>query len=248
VIPIAVEANLTPGLVRVMRKLRPGHPSAARQRPDHFGIPLVAIPLMCLAQIAEKGNVGDKTAFWKPAVDAGMVRVITDLLHALDNASTIANILRLSEGVLLACPPGGVDDWAGGLPRAIAGLLTARPPVALGAAVHTLFDVGVLRPDLLAGFPTWGAHESVQQLTGDSHFRTAAAAKGLLFIVDHGLDVSFSPWYAFFFDFSDLHVNANYSWVLGPHSCKPVLAKSLARKILPWKNPTMSNMFDMQQR
>jgi hypothetical protein len=174
-----------------MRKMRPGHQRVTEDTRD-IGMAL-NFPLMCLSQItdASEASSEDPATFWKPAIDAGIVPVIVDLL-ALPDRKTILSLLRLSGSVLLAGPRGEGQRWAGELPRAIAGLVNAKPPVAVHEAVAMLFNIA-LRRDLVLDLRAWGVHEAVRRLESDRDPETARGAKGLLFMVSQRLDVRPPP-------------------------------------------------------
>jgi hypothetical protein len=174
-----------------MRRLRPGHQEVTEET-SGIGMAL-NFPLMCLSHItdASEENSKDPAVFWKPAIDAGIVPVIVDLL-ALPDRKTILSLLRLSGTVLLAGPRGEGQRWAGQLPRAIAGLIIGKPPVAVHEAVAMLFNIA-LRRDLALDLRAWGVYETVRRLESDSNPDTARGAKGLLFMVDHGLNVRPAP-------------------------------------------------------
>lgn len=125
----ALQANLTPGLVRIIRELR-----SDREAADEDGWRrAINSPLVCFCQLAEAVDNNDATGFWRPAVDAGMVPVLIDMLN--EPYLAVKWVMRLAARLLLAAPIGGVEVWAGGLPRAVAGLISTRPPVGRGGGV-----------------------------------------------------------------------------------------------------------------
>lgn len=179
----ALDANLTPALVRIICTLRSGHYAAAE------GVVTAVIdnPIITLMNLVRGADARHATGFWKPAIDAGVVPIFIDLLTF--HWRTVKFILWLSHHLLAAAPSGSPGAWAGALPRAIAGLISAGPPKALDA-VEMLFSVGLIRKDVLANFHTWGVSSTLQRLTTDESPNMAAAAKGLVFLVDDGPDVS----------------------------------------------------------
>jgi hypothetical protein len=174
-IPAALGGNLTPGLVRMLRNLRPGSP-AVTQDPVDCGL-VLGSTLFCFLSL-----MASSPAFWRPAIDAGVVPVLIAMLR-IPHESTLVSLLHLSSSLLLAAPKGSVEGWAPGLLQAIAGLVNATPPVAPGVAAATLLNLGLVRRDMLLDFHTWGLVESLQQLKMHGNSYVAAAAKGLLSVV-----------------------------------------------------------------
>lgn len=173
--------------MRVTRKLREAADEGAGQ-PDRM---IITPPLTFLVQLAEAVERPEATAFWKPAFDAGIVSLLTDLLT--EPLPTINLVLRISAHFLVAAPRGGVDLWAGGLPRAIAGLILARPPVVPGAAIVTLLDIGLVRGEVIRDFHRWGVTAEVQRLMIEqSNPNLMVAAARLWFVVQQEPTVSSS--------------------------------------------------------
>ncbi len=182
-IPAAREANLTAGLINVLRAFLPGgYPSG--EKPLEYS--LVIYPISCLSRLIGPSIEDDyATEFMGPAMDAGIVPVLTDLVMQRDEQTT-GGLLGLVILVLLAVPQGG----AGGLPRAVAGLLGFDCPKTLGVATETLSCIASMRPDLITDCHTWGMDDTLERLTLNNDQRTAAAARELLLLVNLIADVS----------------------------------------------------------
>jgi hypothetical protein len=182
----AVKGDITPGLVRALRKVG-FRPNSLRGTPYDIFSPVYA-PLECLLQLVlyDKDN---QAGVRKAAYDAGIVPLLCDLLAACDE-SRIKQVLSLSTSLVLFNSPGEEGEWAGRLPHAIARLMNASPPVAAAAAADALFNMCTLYPQLLLACPTWGIGDSLKRLTAHSDPETAAAAKKLLSIMEEWLDVS----------------------------------------------------------
>jgi hypothetical protein len=180
-IPAAVNGNITPGLVRVLRTFCAGGQFRAEELDD------TTFSLFCLSLMDESDK--NSIIFWKPAIHAGIVPVLTHLLTS-GHEATIFGVLRLSGSLLLASLPEEPRPGAGTLPRAIAGLLSASPPVAVYEAAETLLNIGQMRPDLIEDSHAWGMADSLQRLKLHGDPRTAAAATRLMSIVGNMADVS----------------------------------------------------------
>jgi hypothetical protein len=182
-IPAAREANLTAGLIDVLRAFLPGgYPLG--EKPLEGA--LVIYPVSCLSRLIGHPKEDDySTEFMGPAMDAGIVSVLTDLVMQRDEETT-GVLLGLVLLVLLAVPQGG----AGGLPRAVAGLLSFDCPKTLGVTTEMLSCIASMRPDLILDCHTWGIKDSLERLTLNNDEGTAAAARKLLFLVNLMADVS----------------------------------------------------------
>lgn len=191
-IPVALDGNPTPGLVRILYLLRTYTTGGLFGEGISDNLPLMVL-INCLERLMDACSPDNLTGFLRPAVDAGIIPVLSELLMVGQEPTTL-QLLQVSRRVLLAAPPaesGGAQQWAGGLPPAIAKLLTVvGHPGVVSAAAETLFNVGKMRPDLLTGFQMWGVGEYLQRQKLDRDPCTAAAANGLQSIVDHMVDVS----------------------------------------------------------
>jgi hypothetical protein len=176
-------ASLTAGLVDVLRAFLPGgYPP--EEMPLDFE--LVIDPLSCLSRLIGETEEDDSSReLMGPAMDARIVAVLTEVVKKRDE-KTIVCLLVLVRSVLLAVPQGG----AGGLPRAIAGLLTSDGPQTLVIATNTLLCIALMRPDLIKDWHTWGMDDTLERLTLNNDKRTAAAARELLSLVNLMVDVS----------------------------------------------------------
>jgi hypothetical protein len=189
-IPYAVNQNLTPGLVRILRELRPGRHSSAEGSNEVLSA--LDDSLTCLRNLYEEYAERDMATaweFWRPAINAGLLPVIMDLL-TMGHKPLVLSLLRLSGILLMPLPNRAAEPWARGLLRAVAGLISARPPVAPEAAMELLLSVGIIRRDFMMDFHTWGIYDGLQRFAAHTNPRTAAVARALLFLVNSGSDVS----------------------------------------------------------
>jgi hypothetical protein len=188
-IPAAIRGNVSSGLVRVLRKAHTdGKPSA-----QHLGASCQAVhyTLSCLTEIMVYDSTHRKV-FWRPAVNAGIVPVLIDLLTHR-HEQTVSKTLELSGMLLTSAPEGEVGQWGLGLVHATTRVLSADRPVAVRNAAEMLHKVGSAHPCLIADCHTWRIDDSLQQLTTHSDPGTAAAAlhlKKLLSSVKPEPDVS----------------------------------------------------------
>jgi hypothetical protein len=181
-IPAAIEGRLTAGILRVLPRVHPQAPpenSAAR--------PIFQFPPMPVSALLTQ-DVGF-VKICELATSLGMVPAIVDLLK-LGKAQNVVGLLVVSSHVVLAAQNGQAAALAGDLPRAIAGLITATPPVAPGFAADALFGLGFMRRELIKDVHAWKLGDSLQRLAKHSDPCTAAAARRLLFLVNEGLTVS----------------------------------------------------------
>jgi hypothetical protein len=185
-IPPPHHASLTPGLVRVLHTFRPDG-EVLEETAAYAST--VTYPLFCLSRLMDVSDQENPTVFWKPAIEAGVVPVFADLL-ATGHLSTIMSVLLLAMPLLNATPSQGVQQWAGGLPRAMAGLMSGGPPTFRGTAVEVLVNMGMARPDLIADIHTWGLDATLRRLNMDPVERTAAAAEKLLLMIGQIANVS----------------------------------------------------------
>jgi hypothetical protein len=168
-LPAAIEANLTAGLVSCVPKLQ------GRSLMKHRDAKLneVTLALACLEELVKHG-ITKGGRLWTDAAVAGIFPVLTKLLR-VKHEPTIIQALVLSAFLILPVPPGQVGSRAEGVPRAIAGLLTAESPVA-GRAAAMLSYIISTHPKLVRDWPTWGINDALQRLTMHSDPDTAAAA------------------------------------------------------------------------
>jgi hypothetical protein len=178
-ISTSLEANLIPGLVRVVRKLNEECHSAAAEA-DLLDIEeKIWTPIYCIHLLLKSSDT-----CLKPAIDASLVPAIIELITlSAFHEGTIIDIVILSGCLLLGPTPEAAEPWAGRLLCAVAGLICATPPVASCAAANLLLNIGLLRPDQLADFRSWGLVDSLGRLTLHNDPDTAAAAKRLEFVV-----------------------------------------------------------------
>jgi hypothetical protein len=175
---VALNGDLTAGLIHCLRQLCPGRPCLEETPADKKMA--LSYTLYSLQQLMEAYGRHNCEEFWGPAIRAGIVEALSDLLKHSDGP-TAMGLLRLSGCMLLDAPPRGVQEWARGLPRAIAGLITANPPLVAGPAADLLLSVGIKRPELLFGFDSCGLEDGVRRLSTDIDPDTAAVAKGLVY-------------------------------------------------------------------
>jgi hypothetical protein len=191
-IPAAIEANVIPHTVRLLRSLCRGSlldsPSANRAA--------LSRALKCLL-LFRVYDMRTPTESWKPAIDVQIVSALGDVLALGDDPTTVRVLGPLGR-VLLEDKQANAVRWAPGLARAIAQLLTAHghPPVALCEAATILYDVARTRPQLTVDWHTWGIGASVQRLSVDEDPAVAAAADQLgklLFCGNQDAEVSQVP-------------------------------------------------------
>jgi hypothetical protein len=188
-IPAAINGNVIPGLVHVLRGTRMDNGSGQEGPVLTPRVPKDA--LICIHHVMLY-DMDHGKGLWKTAVDAGIVPVLVHLLTPPDE-STIDSTLAVSEMVLMSAPQGETGGWGLALLRACARLLCASPQVAGHNVVEMLHNVGTAHPALLMGWQTWGIDDGLQQLTMHRDPGTAAAALGLQMLLPScikGPDVS----------------------------------------------------------
>jgi hypothetical protein len=188
-IPAAIRPKFGAYLVRVLRNAR----MDGNASPESLGLlcQVLGVALSCLVDFM-RFDIKNSNELWKPAVDAGIIAVLLDLL-TLGHEQTVSSSLELSGMLLMSAPRGEAEQWGVGLVQTTAQLLSAKPPVALRDAARMLHSIGMARPTLIANFHTWGINDSLQHLTTHSDPDTAAAAgqlKKLLSDAKPGADVS----------------------------------------------------------
>jgi hypothetical protein len=180
------KADVTRGLVCVLRKLK-AVPYRRGEPPLEVNAAIHAC-LSCLMELLVL-HMDDARGPRKSAVEAGIVPLFIDML-ALRHEPTIYLVLRLVFPVLVPADRGEVQQWAGGLLRAVSELLLASPPIAPERAADALFQLGAVHRPLIADYRSWGIDASVQRLSRHSDPETAEAATKLLFLVNEGMHVS----------------------------------------------------------
>ncbi len=189
---------MTAGLVRVLRKFGSHPHSLTETSSDISDISSgVQLALDCLCQLMQYDN-RHPMGIWKPAYDAGIVSVLSDLLK-VGTEQTIDKLLTLCTCLVLVTPPGEEGRWAETLSLAVAGLLTAKPPVAPARAADTLITMCISLRQHPVDPHKWGLGDSLRELATHSDPETATAAKELLSITTSAFDVSCSlPCYPLF--------------------------------------------------
>jgi hypothetical protein len=148
----------------------------------------------CLWHVMQDETAHSK-GLWKAAFDGGLVLVLCTMLRHGDQA-TVVSALTLGTCLMRVTPLGlkGLEgQWASKLPRAVAGLITAKPEVAPVLAVKTLLSMCSTHRDALMDSHKRGLGYSLRLLTTHSDPETAAAAKELCSLVDQPLEVRWTP-------------------------------------------------------
>jgi hypothetical protein len=183
----AQRMDVTQLLICLLRQLAP--PRGLPIAEHHPGLLLgLEAPLQSLRALLAH-DLDTALSGFKPVIDAGLVPVLMDLLR-LRHEPSAAQALHLAETLLLATPHGNPPRWSWGLMGAVAGLLSAEPPVEPGRAAEVLFHVGMERRQLIVDYQPWGIDASVRRLARSPDAETAAAAKKLLYVVNEGKYVS----------------------------------------------------------
>jgi hypothetical protein len=177
--------DMTKLLIRLLRQLVP--PAGSPIAEPHVLLGLEALLQSLRALLAH--DLDTALSGFKPIIDAGLVPVLINLL-SLRHEPSAAQALHLAETLLLATPHGNPPRWSWGLMGAVAGLLSAEPPVKPDRAAEVLFHVGMERRQLIADYQPWGIDASVRRLARSPHAGTAANAKKLLYVVNEGKYVS----------------------------------------------------------
>ncbi len=188
-IPVAIKANIGPGLVRVLSKARKDGSSS----PQHLGLMLKALRF-ALGSLGDfmRYDMANRRELWKSADDWGIIPVLVDVL-TLRHEATVELALEVSGMLLMSAPKGSLGQAGLGLMRASARVLCGDRPVAVQRAAQMVHDVGARHPELIADCHTWGIDDSLQRLTMHSDAGPAAAAcqlKKLLSCVKPKPDVS----------------------------------------------------------
>jgi hypothetical protein len=131
------------------------------------------------------------TGLWKAAFDAGLVPVLCNMLRRGDEA-TVDSALTLATRLMRVTPPGlqGLEGrWASELPRAVAGLITAKPEVPPAAAIKALLNICSTHRDVLMDSHQRGLWDTLKLFSTHSDPEIAAAAKELLSVVNQPFEV-----------------------------------------------------------
>jgi hypothetical protein len=166
----------------------PPHTHAAQDRSSDV-TQLSQPPLDCRSYLLRDKLYGSMTSIHSLATHVGMIPAVINSLK-LGDEQRVINVLMASAQLVVWAARDQVTDTAGRLLPAIAGLITASPPVAPGLAADALFGLGFMRRELIKDYHKWGMGTGLQRLTEHSDPYTAAAGKRLLFLVTQGLDVS----------------------------------------------------------
>jgi hypothetical protein len=196
----AADANLIPGLVRALRKLRSvTHVDATLVSLAGRAQSVVEPPLFCLNPILQS-DLCNTRGLWKHAVNAG---IVPDLIYLLAHGDeqTVSRAVLVSGLILTPAAREELGWWAPGLVRAMAQLLNANPPVVPSLVLSALCTFGTVNPDIGKDCRTWGIEASVQRLTMHSDPDTAALAVELkeLFFVHQAPEVGPKPLYMWSF-------------------------------------------------
>jgi hypothetical protein len=199
-IPTAIKANVTPGLLRVLHELL-AHPESVVEVRGDMGSNL-SFPISCLSNIMWY-RTDDKAAAWEALVDAGIVPLLCDLV-VFGHDKLMTNIGRLVSSLVLVTTPGLATLYMGELPRSLAGLIKRRPPVAPGSNADTLYFMAMKREELLEDYQSFGLGPSLKRLARHNDPHTAAAAEQLLHLITKGKKV-IHPFCALLFSFFNCH-------------------------------------------
>ncbi len=178
----AIDANVTPGLVRALRELRPPPQPTGETAPAMCSD--LEAAMTCLSKVMHS-EVDHPTGLWKAAFDSGLVPILCNMLR-LDDESMVDRSLTLSACLLRITPPGrnGLEArWAKELLRTIMELVVAKAEAAPPAAVQTLVSTALIHKDMLKDIHTWGIEDSLKVLTTHSYSPVAAGAERLLSLV-----------------------------------------------------------------
>jgi hypothetical protein len=182
-IPAAAKGNITPGLFRAQRRLC-----------SFIGKPcdkmVIRAPSKCL-RLLFMYHLRDDRGLPEHANEAGLIPILGELLKMGDELARV-DVLALADIILLTPPFGHTASVAPGFMRAIAGLITAKRPVALTYALDELFALGVVRRELIMDFNTWDVAGVVERLAQNSDADIAHAAQRVLFLVNDGREVGFT--------------------------------------------------------
>jgi hypothetical protein len=188
----AIAANLVPGIVRALRRICVSLASGAGPASTRCPRPEPALKVLTELLESEEGEV---SGVRETAINAGVIPVLVKLLR-IPHESIVVRALGLAVPLMTAGPcgsSGGAARGAGELLRAIAGLISATPPLAAGKAADALFDILKVQPDLIVDYQSWGIDDTLRQLTTPCDLGTAASAKSLLSLVDKQVGVSSIP-------------------------------------------------------
>ncbi len=205
--PAAIKGGVTPGFITVMRKF--GSDPAARVRSSSPTFLAVegSLDNLCHIMQHEKEN---PTGLWKPAYDAGIVPAICAVLtHGSRDQMIVNNIITLILRLVKPAPRKKDARWVRTLPRAVAGLVIAQPPVIPVRAVNCLGTLCALHPDLYREFDSWGLRRALKRLSNHRDPETARTALGFLLVSGSEQVAAVSPCYLTPFCFPRLQMRSN---------------------------------------
>jgi hypothetical protein len=190
--PAAINGNVTPGLVRVLRDFGE-HPSSVMGITSNTSNVCggVKMALRCLCQLLQYDN-DHPMGMWESAHDSGVVPVISDLL-TISAGPTFNNVRTLCTCLVLVTPLGQEGRWAGKLPQVVQRLLTATVGEARARGTDTVISMCILDRRLLMGSSTWALTDILGELVTLNDPETALAAQELLLIASPGLVSCLGP-------------------------------------------------------
>jgi hypothetical protein len=181
-IPASIKAGVTPGLVRVLRRVR-----ASPELDGGFELPIdideaCLAPLLSLSELTHYDMKHGKR-LWRPLIDAGILPVLLTL-HKRGDATASGpfekHLLLLSTRVLLCAPPKHAGELGSQLLGEIARLANDTSPLATREPASVLLlDIVHERPELVPDGDRWGIEDAVQGLTRHADPEIAGKAKPL---------------------------------------------------------------------
>jgi hypothetical protein len=190
----ASNGALIPGLVHVMRELQPWRRSVVGSGVDPSKQLTCCFDILFQLEEEPLRDPGSTAtaAFWKALIDAGLVSIVIDMLTHGDQPVAI-RALQAANGLLVVAPRVRAAGWPKDLLRAVARVMSGSVRDAAGTAAEMLFNLCMLRQDLLAAIARWGFYTGAQQLAKSGDPRARTAAEVLLFLVKLPTDVSSTP-------------------------------------------------------
>jgi hypothetical protein len=131
----------------------------------------------------------DLQSVWEPLLDAGILPLLCDSVKLVKSDEVMGSLCNMATFLLLAIPREGAREYLGRLPRAIAGVIKARPPMLPGRAAELRYEMAWLSEELLADYQSWGICSSLKRLTRGKDPQTVSAAEQLMLIMDKGTQV-----------------------------------------------------------